>query len=78
MLSVSTTIPPRSDLEWLHGLYGYDSVDAHLKFKKTAEHAKISSLFQELEKDGVIVRPAEVPGIDPKTGCFHVHFRSQI
>jgi len=58
----------------LHGTFGYDSVEAHMEWRKQPEHAEAGKMFAELKSRGIELRPADLPGIDPATGCFHVKF----
>lgn len=65
---------PQPGQEMLCGIFGYASIDVHMKWREQPEHEKASEIFAELEKRNLILRPADVPGIDPETGYFHVHF----
>jgi len=60
----------------LTGVFGYASVDVHMQWRTTPEHAKAVAPDPDKDASGVDLMPAlTVPGIDPVTGYFHVHFR---
>ena len=62
--------------EYLHGLFGYASIDAHMAWRATPEHARAGEIFADLERRGVSLEAAgEVPGVGRETGYFHVRFR---
>ncbi|CZR65390.1 uncharacterized protein PAC_15290 [Phialocephala subalpina] len=61
---------PEGQVIALHGVYGYDSIDDHIRWKEQPEHAKaIESLGYVVEKTGL--GGAKVAGLD----MFHVHFQ---
>lgn len=62
--------------EMLHGAFGYASIDDHMKWRDHPEHGRAAEIFGDLEKKGLSLRPAGVPGIDPSTGYFHVRFQA--
>jgi hypothetical protein len=54
----------------LFGVFGYASIDVHMTWRETPEGKKAG------EESAAKMTPATiVPGIDPKTGYFHVRFR---
>lgn len=65
---------PAPGKEWLAGAYGYDSIEAHMKWREQPEHAQAEEIFGDLEKQGISCVPADAPGIDPERGYFHVKF----
>jgi hypothetical protein len=67
---------PQPGEEWLHGVFGYASIDDHMKWREQPEHGKAIEIFEDLDRRNLSLRPASVPGIDPSTGYFHVKFRS--
>ena len=67
---------PQSDGRWLHGVFGYASIDDHMTWREQPEHAKAGENFKDLEKGNLSRRPANVYGIDPITRYFHVKFRA--
>ena len=54
----------------LYGVFGYASIDVHMKWRETPEGIRAGQAAAES------MRPATVvPGIDPSTGYFHVKFQ---
>lgn len=69
-------IVPGSKGDVLHGAFGYASIADHMKWRDHPEHGKAAEIFGDLEKKGLALRPADVPGIDPKNGYVHVKFQT--
>lgn len=60
----------------LHGVFGYDSLEDHLRWREHPEHANAGVVFAELRARGVVLMPdVSVDGVDAKKGYFHVHFQ---
>ena len=68
--------PTQPSGEWLHGVFGYASIDDHMKWREHAEHEKAGEIFKDLDRRNLGLQPASVQGIDPSTGYFHVKFRT--
>ena len=63
----------------LYGVFGYASIDVHMKWRETQEGTKAREADESMEKKNIILLPAStVPGIDAETGYFHVKFREGI
>lgn len=63
----------------LYGVFGYASIDVHMKWRETQEGTKAREADESMEKKNIILLPATtVPGIDAETGYFHVKFREGI
>jgi hypothetical protein len=66
--AVPHEIASGADSVSLYGVFGYASIDVHMRWRETPEGI-------EAGKPNPKVRPATVvPGIDPDTGYFHVKF----
>lgn len=74
---VSTTAPSSAGKELLHGVFGYASIDVHMRWREHPEHSKAVDAFAKLHREGVVIECANIPGIDPETGYFHVHFHAE-
>jgi len=55
----------------LHGIYGYASVEDHMKWRETPEHAEIVKTIADFVQQAGL-RPAKVYG----SSMFHVNFRT--
>jgi hypothetical protein len=53
----------------LYGVFGYASIDVHEKWMETLEGKRAGEASKKNLRHGV-----EVPGVDPRTGYFHVEF----
>ncbi len=61
----------------LHGVFGYASVDDHIRWRETPEHAQVIEDLEPLAN--LDLRPASVPGgsiFVPGESMFHVKFRA--
>ena len=62
-----------SDGDALCGVFGYASIDDHMKWRETPEGKEFGRVDDD-PKNRLTVPATSVPGIDPDTGYFHVHF----
>ncbi len=62
---------PGGDLIALHGVFGYQSVDDHMKWRETPECAEAIEVMEGLSKN-LGLRDANVHG----RSMFHVKFRA--
>lgn len=69
---------PQPGEELLHGVFGYASIDDHMKWREQPEHGKASEIFEDLERRNLSLRPASVHGLDLSTGYFHVKFHAEM
>lgn len=63
----------------LHGVFGYPSVDDHIRWRESPEHAQVMKEFEKMPDWGL--RPANLPGggiFVPGECMFHVKFRAEI
>lgn len=56
----------------LHGIYGYESVEAHMKWRDQPEHAQAIAIMVDLEKNYGL-RPVNGHGLK----MFHVKFHTE-
>ncbi|MCJ1310447.1 hypothetical protein MMC25_004111 [Agyrium rufum] len=54
----------------LHGVFGYDSIEAHMRWRETPEHAQVMVAMGEVDKE-IELRDADIFG---GPCMFHVHF----
>jgi hypothetical protein len=67
--AVPKNIISGKDSVCIYGVFGYASVDAHMQWRETPEAKKYG------EPSDTVLPAVIVPGIDPKTGYFHVKFQ---
>ncbi len=67
-------VVPQPGGDWLCGVFGYESIEDHMKWREHPEHDKPVEVFEDLKKRNLTVKSVNVPGIDPDTGYFHVKF----
>ncbi|MCJ1474094.1 hypothetical protein MMC13_002752 [Lambiella insularis] len=73
---VPKAIVSGADSICLYGVFGYASIDVHLKWRETPEAKKAAATDEGMERRNLTFEPATVvPGLDPDTGYFHVKFR---
>ena len=59
----------------LSAVFGYDSMEDHLKWRDHPEWPKAGKVFGELMEKGVVAMPeGRVRGVGLDTGYFHVEF----
>lgn len=59
----------------LSAVFGYDSLEDHLKWRDHPEWPKAGKVFGELREKGVRALPElRVKGVGEETGYFHVEF----
>ncbi|KUJ10750.1 uncharacterized protein LY89DRAFT_689384 [Mollisia scopiformis] len=67
--------PESAKAPWLHGVYGWQDIEAHMRWREMPEIQAPVKVFMEAGKKGLALVPAvEVPGINKETGWFHVRF----
>jgi hypothetical protein len=68
--------PPAGDAEGdliaFHGMFGYDSVEAHMEWRQTPEHGDAIEIMVHLEKTYGL-RPVDGRGLK----MFHVKFQTE-
>ena len=72
-------VPPAavsgSDPISLFGVFGYASIDVHMKWRETPEGIRAAATVEKDEDTNLDFLVATiVPGVDPSTGYFHVIF----
>jgi hypothetical protein len=63
------TLVTGADAVSLYGVFEYASIDVHEKWMETPEGRRAGEASKKKLRPGV-----EVPGVDPRTGYFHVEF----
>jgi hypothetical protein len=60
-----------SEGDWIafYGIFGYNSIEDHMRWRETPEHAQIMEIFDGLNKTQGL-KPADMFG----KSMFHVHF----
>jgi hypothetical protein len=53
----------------LYGVFRYASIDVHMKWMEAPEGKRAGEASKKNMRPGI-----EVPGVDPRTGYFHVEF----
>lgn len=53
----------------LYGIFGYANIDVHMRWRETPEGKKYG------EPSTTVLPATVVPGVDSKTGYFHVKFQ---
>lgn len=70
---------PEHGGDLLAGIFGYESIEAHMKWRATPEHAQAGEIFDDLANKGIILEPdTSISGIGLDTGYFHVRFQAGI
>jgi hypothetical protein len=55
---------------FLYGVFGYASIDVHMKWRETPEAQRAGKAAFESMKPATVI-----PGVSESTGYFHVHFQ---
>jgi hypothetical protein len=57
---------------FLYGVFGYVSIDVHMKWRETPEAQRAGKAAFESMKPATVI-----PGVSGDTGYFHVHFQER-
>jgi hypothetical protein len=61
----------------LHGIFGYDSYEDHMEWRKHPKIKDAEKAFANLAEKGIVLMPeVKVKGVAAETGYFHVKFKS--
>ena len=59
----------------LHAVFGYDSLEDHMEWRRHPKIKDAARSFEALAKRGIVLRPeVRVNGVGSDTGYFHVKF----
>lgn len=74
-------VAPDGESIALHGVFGYVTVDDHIKWRETPEHAQVIEEMERSPLSKLGLGNANMPGgyiFVPDSSMFHVKFRSGI